>query len=189
MKKLSIINENIFDGIGKRSKGGIVRKEDNTNISELKQIDLGKDFPVYFADKDFISAGNDVFTWSDAENIMSKLNNSGWRLPKYDEIIDMFFKSTFRHILKDNIEQSFKPNEYVSITNKDTGVSITFYIDNNFGNGYWCDWSNDDKTNNRTSGPNAREFFAGDSFGDGIYISTNNENKEKELKIRLVKDK
>ena len=27
MKKLSIINENIFDGIGKRSKGGVVRKE------------------------------------------------------------------------------------------------------------------------------------------------------------------
>ena len=35
MKKLSIINENIFDGIGKRSKGGVVRKED-----EPEQIDL-----------------------------------------------------------------------------------------------------------------------------------------------------
>ena len=30
------INENIFDGIGKRSKGGIVRKED-----EVKSVDLG----------------------------------------------------------------------------------------------------------------------------------------------------
>ena len=36
MKKLSIINENIFDGIGKRSKGGIVRKE-----NYVEQVDLG----------------------------------------------------------------------------------------------------------------------------------------------------
>ena len=36
MKKLSIINENIFDGIGRRSKGGVVRKED-----EVKSVDLG----------------------------------------------------------------------------------------------------------------------------------------------------
>ena len=36
MKKLSIINENIFDGIGKRSKGDIVRKE-----NYVKQVDLG----------------------------------------------------------------------------------------------------------------------------------------------------
>ena len=36
MKKLSQINENIFDGIGKRSKGGIVRKE-----NYVEQVDLG----------------------------------------------------------------------------------------------------------------------------------------------------
>ena len=36
MKKLSQINENIFDGIGKRSKGGVKRKED-----EVEQVDLG----------------------------------------------------------------------------------------------------------------------------------------------------
>ena len=36
MKKLSIINENIFDGIGRRSKGGVVRKE-----NYVEQIDLG----------------------------------------------------------------------------------------------------------------------------------------------------
>ena len=36
MKKLSQINENIFDGIGKRSKGGVLRKED-----EVEQVDLG----------------------------------------------------------------------------------------------------------------------------------------------------
>ena len=36
MKKLSIINENIFDGIGRRSKGGVVRKE-----NEVKSVDLG----------------------------------------------------------------------------------------------------------------------------------------------------
>ena len=36
MKKLSIINENIFDGIGRRSKGGIKRKED-----EVESVDLG----------------------------------------------------------------------------------------------------------------------------------------------------
>ena len=36
MKKLSKINENIFDGIGKRSKGGAIRKEDY-----VEQVDLG----------------------------------------------------------------------------------------------------------------------------------------------------
>ena len=36
MKKLSQINENIFDGIGKRSKGGIVRKE-----KYVESVDLG----------------------------------------------------------------------------------------------------------------------------------------------------
>ena len=36
MKKLSKINENIFDGIGKRSKGDSVRKE-----NYVEQVDLG----------------------------------------------------------------------------------------------------------------------------------------------------
>ena len=36
MKKLSIINENVFDGIGKRSKGGVVRKE-----NYVEYVDLG----------------------------------------------------------------------------------------------------------------------------------------------------
>ena len=36
MKKLSIINENIFDGIGKRSKGGVVRKE-----NYVESVNLG----------------------------------------------------------------------------------------------------------------------------------------------------
>ena len=36
MKKLSIINENIFDGIGRRSKGGVVRKE-----NYVESVDLG----------------------------------------------------------------------------------------------------------------------------------------------------
>ena len=38
MKKLSIINENIFDSIGRRSKGGVVRKEDEVKV---EQVDLG----------------------------------------------------------------------------------------------------------------------------------------------------
>ena len=36
MKKLSQINENIFDGIGKRSKGDAIRKE-----NEVESVDLG----------------------------------------------------------------------------------------------------------------------------------------------------
>ena len=64
MKKLSIINENIFDGIGKRSKGGSVRKEDQGII-------IGG---VMWSNTDVVVDNKELFTYTEAESF----EKNGW---------------------------------------------------------------------------------------------------------------
>ena len=66
MKKLSIINENIFDGIGRRSKGGIVRKE-----NYVEQVDLGLPSGIIWAACNLGASSpeewGDYYAWGETE--------------------------------------------------------------------------------------------------------------------------
>ena len=66
MKKISIINENMFAGIGKRSKGGIVRKE-----NEIKKVDLGLPSGTIWAECNLGASSpeeyGDYYAWGETE--------------------------------------------------------------------------------------------------------------------------
>ena len=80
------INENIFDGIGKRLKGDVLRKEDETtNIKKIKPVDIGTS--VLWADDDLQIEGDYLFSFDELEEILPKLN--GWRLPTLKEVAEL----------------------------------------------------------------------------------------------------
>ena len=66
MKKLSIINENIFDGIGKRSKGDSVRKE-----NYVESVDLGLPSGTIWASCNLGASSQeecgDYYAWGETE--------------------------------------------------------------------------------------------------------------------------
>ena len=84
MKKLSIINENIFDGIGKRSKGGVVRKE-----NYVDQVDLGLPSGTIWAAWNLGASSpeecGDYYAWGETE-------------PK-----DNYFWGTYKFGVQDNL--------------------------------------------------------------------------------------
>ena len=96
MKKLSIINENIFDGIGKRSKSGVVRKEDKNNIPEIKWIDFGDNFKYLVADRYFSMQNNFIFNY---EEICDFPFGNGIRLFNRSEFDDFML---FLHVREKN---------------------------------------------------------------------------------------
>ena len=78
MKKLSIINENIFDGIGRRSKGDVVRKEDY-----IEKIDLGLPSGTIWAAWNLGASSpeecGDYYAWGETEI----KNNYSWYTYKF----------------------------------------------------------------------------------------------------------
>ena len=60
------INENIFDGIGRRSKGGVIKKED-----EVRQVDLGLPSGTIWATCNLGASSpeeyGDYYAWGDTE--------------------------------------------------------------------------------------------------------------------------
>ena len=80
MKKLSKINENIFDGIGKRSKGGVVRKE-----NEVKSVDLGLPSGTIWAACNLGASSpeecGDYYAWGETE----PKDNYAWETYKFGE--------------------------------------------------------------------------------------------------------
>ena len=88
------INENIFDGIGKRSKGGVKRKEDETtNIPKIKWIDFGDNFKYLVADRYFSMQNNFIFNY---EEICDFPFGNGIRLFNYDEFDDFISRLQIR---------------------------------------------------------------------------------------------
>ena len=80
MKKLSKINENIFDGIGRRSKGGVVRKED-----EVKSVDLGLPSGTIWATCNLGASSpeeyGEYYAWGETE----PKDNYAWETYKFGE--------------------------------------------------------------------------------------------------------
>ena len=84
------INENIFDGIGKRSKSGAVRKED-------QGIDIGSS--VLWSNTDVVVGNKELFTYTEAESF----EKNGWRLPTQKEADEL---------LTPYEENKIKPTKY-----------------------------------------------------------------------------
>ena len=84
MKKLSIINENIFDGIGKRSKGDSVRKE-----NYVKQVDLGLPSGTIWATCNLGASSpeeyGDYYAWGETE----PKDTYYWKYYKFGNMYDL----------------------------------------------------------------------------------------------------
>ena len=72
------INENIFDGIGKRSKGGVIKKED-----EVRQVDLGLPSGTIWATCNLGASSpeeyGDYYAWGETE----QKNRHSWENYKF----------------------------------------------------------------------------------------------------------
>jgi len=86
MKKLSKIDESVWGGILDRGTGEKVKKEDNLgNILSLKPIDMGGS--VLWADQNLIYDGEEIFTYDEANDLIS---HSEWRLPTLKEVAELY---------------------------------------------------------------------------------------------------
>ena len=88
MKKLSKINEGLWKSGIERSKTGTERLEDkpNTNIEELKEIDLYDDLPFVFADNDIKVNGESKMDGDVFWLCKKEIEKSGWRVPTINDL-------------------------------------------------------------------------------------------------------
>jgi len=165
--------------------GKLQRDEDKfvTNIDEMEEVDLGRSFPIIFADRDLIINGQDYFNWFFVESVLEKIKKTGWDLPPYKGFDEMFYKSTYPHRKKDIIIDNWISFEGGTITTTETSQVLHFNSNRQFGETYWCS-PDRDLSNSDT----ARCFNMGDTRFEAIVV-TNNEPKEGKCKIRLVKYK
>ena len=194
LKKKNLLKESTWGDMVKRAEGEQIREEDvlRTNIDEMKEVDLGKDFPVYWADIDLEVNGEDVFDWEETEKIIPQIEKTGWRLPKApNEIYDMFGKDIRK---KDTyLTREWIPRSHGVLSSKETGESLYFPTTNQYSESYWCndDWKYHASTG-KVNFENERCFDVSQHcYYDGIFslIRMNNMNRDKKIKIRLVKDK
>ena len=76
----TFIKESIWSDMQDRGTGEIKKKEDESNLSQLKPIDLGGS--ILWADRDLDVHGNDLFTVDEVQKI---IKGSEWRLPTVEE--------------------------------------------------------------------------------------------------------
>ena len=74
------LKESIWSDMQDRGTGEIKKKEDESNLSQLKPIDLGGS--VLWADRDLELHGDDLFTVNEVQKITK---GSEWRLPTVEE--------------------------------------------------------------------------------------------------------
>lgn len=74
------LKESIWSDMQDRGTGEIKKKEDESNLSQLKPIDLGGS--ILWADRDLDVHGNDLFTIDEVQKI---IKGSEWRLPTVEE--------------------------------------------------------------------------------------------------------
>lgn len=89
MKKLSQINERLFNNGVSRASNGEDRLESKLfgNIKDLQPVDL-MDKSFLWSDRDLEVDGEEWFTYDQIVNdIEPKLKNYGWRFPTWDELL------------------------------------------------------------------------------------------------------
>ena len=195
MKKLSQINEGFLSKTLSRVKSGEERLEDRieSNIDEFEEIDLG--FPFVFADRNLVINGEDKFTWEDFESYRSYIEMQGWRLPNFEELPKCFFRSRYPDRLHDYITYKYDKGKVYFESKKGIDV-LEIYIDNPYGQDFWCDWipefdNVENKIKRGVDSQNARGWgVASWRYVQGNNpVDFNNYNKMKKLSIRLIKDK
>ena len=88
----TFINESIWSDMQDRGNGTIEKKEDASNLSTLKPIDLGGS--ILWADQDLQKRGLDVFTFDEVKQI---IKGSEWRLPTVDEAKELNRKGNYEN--------------------------------------------------------------------------------------------
>lgn len=195
MKKLSQINEGLWSKGVHRTKSGYERleKKVHTNISNFKEVDLG--FPFVFADINLEINGDEKMTWYDVENYKNQIIREGWRLITWDEVSKYLLENKFGEVNHDLIidTKSDLNGTDIYIKSKTTNKILSLYIDNPYGQSYWCDWGKRDSERVDVNElKNARTLRVHDPkyAYEGVNIfSMENENKNEKIKVRLVKDK
>ena len=80
------INESAWGDMMRRSSGEMDRKENIIgNIKSLKPVDMGGS--VFWADQNLIVDGEEIFTYNEANDLIS---NSEWRLPTLKEVAELY---------------------------------------------------------------------------------------------------
>lgn len=186
------IKESIWTDIHRRSNGTQTRKEDsyNFNIDKLEEVDLGPEFPILFADTDLVVNNELYFDWDQVENMLPQIKNTGWRLPLGPYEMKLIIKL----ILKlDHISTEFKDSTYGMIKNEKTGEYVSFATPTKYGETYWCEDDYSGPYSPYASMDNQRVFEVGNNYYQGsrkmVLLATNNLEKTKLARIRLVKDK
>jgi hypothetical protein len=107
-KSEHLVKESFWGDVHKRSIGDEIRKEDEIgNLRSLKPVDMGGS--VLWADQNLIYDGDEIFTFEDANNLIS---DSGWRLPTRKEVAELdghnIYYDTQYIYLDDDKKLSFK---------------------------------------------------------------------------------
>lgn len=188
MKKLS---ESVWNDIRRRGIGADEKQEDkfNFNIKDMKEVDLGPEMPVIWADIDLIANGNDYFDWYTVEEMLPQIRKTGWRLPYGPNEMKFIIKTIKKF---DKFEATWKAEAYGMLKNTETNTYVSFPTSNIWIENYWCE--DDYNPENLKNMKNARIFeTGGNNYHEGgskmILFTTNNLEKGREAKIRLVKDK
>jgi len=191
MKKLSKIDESTWGNLLDKGAGEKEAKEDtfNFNFYQIKPVDLGPEFPFLWADTDLIANDEIYFDWDTLQRMLPQIKKTGWRLP--------YSPNQMRDVIKlintsPNLKTVWHRRAFGMIENTDTGEYVSFPTGSQFGETYWCE---DDyhSTNPGRQIENERVFEIGENYyQDGkkmVLLSTNNMEKTRTARIRLVKDK
>lgn len=190
MKKLS---ESVWGDIRKRADGKTERQENTFkfNIDKLKEVDLGLYVPFYWADFDLEANGEYFFNWYEVEAMLPQIKKTGWRLPYGPFELKSFIKTILR---RPELETEFHPEAYGMIKNSAINTYVSFPTSSEFGESYWVE--DDYRTKypgEKVVSGTERCFYMGNEYFEGnkkmTLLSFNNQERDKKLKIRLVKDK
>ena len=128
MKKLSQIQEGFLSKTINRSKSGEERIEDKiqTNISEMKEVDMGNPY-LNFADIDLEINGENMFTWEEYLKYKKYIESTEWRLP----VVNSLFKNDWYKINRVNYTEEELDNgdRIYSGTSKNTGETLSFLVE------------------------------------------------------------
>ena len=189
------IKEGLWSKGIERSKTGEERLGDKlvTNIDQLNWIDLGFDFLI--SDVNFEIDGNEKITYIELENAFSHIKSKGCRVPGWHELKSSLLKSQGTPLeLYDWLKVYTKSEQrgtHVYLESDKTHKKVEFYIDNPYGQSYWCRYDKTSLEKNSASIQNARIMRINDPkyAYEGMLFSFENEDKNEKLKVRLVKDK
>lgn len=194
MKKLSQITESVWSDIHKRSNGRSLRKENTYrfNINDLKEVDLGPQVSFLWADFDLEANGEFFFSRDQVDDMIPQIEKTGWRLPQSPVELRKFIKTILKN---DNLVTEWHSEAFGIIKNTETGAFVSFPTESKWGQSYWAtdDYPKYYTVDYKYQKKDRRSFDMCDYNFEGstkmVLIRTNNEPREKKLKIRLVKDK